>query len=63
MISEAACQERWALLSSSALEFELGRTKDPQRRARTQEFLLAARERAVVGPGEIARRLCATPMA
>jgi predicted nucleic acid-binding protein len=54
-ICEGAEQERWTLLSSAALEFELARMPDPQRRARTQRLLSIARERAAVGSRESAR--------
>ena len=54
-ICEGAEQERWTLLSSTALEFELGRTPDTQRRARTQRLLSVARDRVVIGPRESTR--------
>jgi hypothetical protein len=43
---------RWTLVSSAALEFELRRMPDPQRRARTLGLLSIAREYAGVGASE-----------
>lgn len=54
-IIEGAERGQWTLLSSSALEFELARTKDPQRRSRTRRFLSAARERIAVRAEEVIR--------
>jgi hypothetical protein len=51
-ILERVEEGRWTLVSSTALEFELGRIPDPQRRPRTQRLLSAARERAVIGASE-----------
>jgi len=45
----------WILVSSAVLEYELSRNPDAQRRARTGKLLLAAQERGIVGPAEIAR--------
>ncbi len=54
-IVERAEEGRWTLLSSAALEFELARIPDPQRRARTQKLLSVARERVTIGGAETAR--------
>lgn len=54
-ICEEAGEKRWIILSSAALEFELARIPDPQRRVRTQKFLLVARERTAVGLAESRR--------
>jgi hypothetical protein len=51
-IIERVEEGRWTLLSSAALEFELARNPDPQRRARTQRLLSIARERAAIGRSE-----------
>ena len=54
-IIERVEEGRWTLVSSAALEFELERIPDPQRRARTQRLLSAAQEHAAIGSAESAR--------
>lgn len=51
-ILERVEQGRWILVSSVALEFELAKNPDAERRARTQRLLSIARECIPVGPPE-----------
>jgi len=51
-ILERVEQGRWILVSSVALEFELAKNPDAERRARTQRLLSIARESRPVGPSE-----------
>jgi predicted nucleic acid-binding protein len=54
-IIERVEEGHWALVTSAALEFELARNPDPQRRARTQRLLSIAGEHMAIGPSESAR--------
>jgi predicted nucleic acid-binding protein len=54
-IIERAEDGKWTLLSSAALEYELVRAPDPQRRARTLKLLSVAQEYVAVGAAETAR--------
>ena len=51
-IIERVEEGRWNLISSAALDFELAKIPDPQRRARTQRLLAIARESIPIGSSE-----------